>query len=454
LTTSATIPDANSEELSQRRARLLEQLPGDALVIVRGAFLSGHQRSFRQSNEFYYLTGLESPGCYLLADGSTGTTTLYVPHRDPKREREEGPQFAAEDPDAISAISGADSVAGIDRLAADLGQLVFRSTRPAYVPLAASEGDRTTRDSALAALGHAATDPFGVPASSEARLAHTIQRGFPQLEIRDLSPMLDRMRLVKSAAELALMREAGRLCGLSIVEAMRSTNPGIYEYELEAVADFVYRQAGARGGAYSAIVAGGKNAWHGHYSANSKTLAADDMVLMDYAPDYRYYTSDIGRLWPVSGVYSKQQRELYDFVVEYHRALTTRIRPGVKPDDVLDEAAAEMREYLEKTQFSSASYRRAAEEALGFRGHLSHPVGMAVHDVGSYRQGTFEPGLVISIDPMLWVPEERLYVRVEDTVAVTDDGIENFTGFVPLEPDAIEQLMAEPGILDFWARRQ
>lgn len=433
---------------------MLAQLPDDALVLVRGAFLSGQQRRFRQTNEFYYLTGLEIPGCYLLADAGTGHTKLYVPHRDPKRDREEGPQLAADDPEAITAISGADSVAGIDRLAADLGQLLFRSRRPAYVPLAAGEGDRTTRDSALAALGHAATDPFGTPQSSEARLADALRSGFPQLEVRDLSPVLDRMRLVKSPAELVLMREAGRLCGLSVLEAMRSTSPGIYEYELEAVADFVYLQGGAKGGAYSPIVAGGQNAWHGHYSANSKPLLAGDMVLMDYAPDYRYYTSDIGRLWPVNGAYSKRQRELYDFVVEYHRALTTRIRPGTRPDDVLDEAAEEMRELLTATQFSSAAYRRAAEEALDFRGHLSHPVGMAVHDVGSYKQGTFEPGLVISIDPMLWVPEERLYVRVEDTIAVTEDGIENFTGFVPLEPEAIEQVMTEPGILDQWAQRR
>lgn len=448
----ATIHDANADELSQRRSRLLQSLPSDALVIVRGAFLGPQQRSFRQSNEFYYLTGLECSGCYLLADAGTGRTTLYVPHRDSKREREEGPQLAAEDADAIAALTGADSVVGIDRLGADLGQLLFRSPRAAYVPLAPSEGDRTTRDSALAAIGHAANDPFGNLESAASGLAHELQRRFSQLEIRDLSPTLDAMRLVKSPTELALMREAGRLCGLSVLEAMRATSPGIYEYELEAVADFVYRQAGARGGAYSPIIAGGQNAWHGHYSANRSVLAAEDMVLVDYAPDYRYYTSDIGRMWPVGGVFSRRQRELYDFIVDYHRALTTRIRPGVTPDAVLDEAAAEMRERLGRTHFSSGAYQRAAEEALDFRGHLSHPVGMAVHDVGSYKASPFEPGLVISVDPMLWVPEERLYVRVEDTVAVTEDGIENFTASVPLDPEEIEHVMTEPGLLE-WARR-
>jgi Xaa-Pro aminopeptidase len=291
-------------------------------------------------------------------------------------------------------------------------------------------------------------------ASAEAVLARELRNSFPQLEVRDLSPLLDQKRLLKSPTELALMREAGRLCGMSVLEAMRCTKPGVYEYELEAVADFVYLQGGARGGAYAAIIAGGRNAWYGHYSANSSALAAGDILLMDYAPDYRYYTSDIGRMWPIDGVYSSRQRELYDFVVDYHRALTTRIRPGVTPDAVLDEAAEEMRLRLAETRFSSPAYRRAADQALKFRGHLSHPVGMAVHDVGSYRQDAFEQGLVISIDPMLWVPEEQLYVRVEDTVVVTGDGIENFTGLVPLDPESIEQVMAEPGILEHWVQRQ
>ncbi len=453
MSSRAIIPDANAVELSQRRLSLLQQLPSDALVIVRGAFIGAQQRSFRQHNEFYYLTGLECPGSYLLADAGTGRTTVYVPHRDPKREREEGPQLAADDPDAIRAISGADGVMAIDRLTADLGQLLFRTPRPVYVPLAPGEGDRTTRDSALAAIAHAATDPFGSGGSPESDLADAIRRRFAQLEVRDLSPTLDAMRLIKSPTELALMREAGRLCGLSVLEAMRSTQPGVHEYELEAVADFVYRQAGARGGAYSPIIAGGQNAWHGHYSSNRSSLDEADMVLVDYAPDYRYYTSDIGRMWPVSGVFSERQRELYDFVVEYHRALTTRLRPGVTPEAVLDDAAAEMRERLETTRFSSDAYRRAAEEALDFRGHLSHPVGMAVHDVGSYRGAPFRPGLVISVDPMLWVPEERLYVRVEDTVAITADGIENLTGSVPLDPHEIEQVMAEPGLLQHWTER-
>jgi Xaa-Pro aminopeptidase len=106
-----------------------------------------------------------------------------------------------------------------------------------------------------------------------------------------------------------------------------------------------------------------------------------------------------------------------------------------------------MREVIERTAFSRPIYEQAARRTLTFDGHLSHPVGMAVHDVGDYRPDALVPGLVISVDPQMWVPEERLYVRVEDTVVVTDNGSENLTGFVPREPDAIERLMREPGLL-------
>jgi Xaa-Pro aminopeptidase len=112
-----------------------------------------------------------------------------------------------------------------------------------------------------------------------------------------------------------------------------------------------------------------------------------------------------------------------------------------------------MRTRIEATRFSKPHYTTAVEGALSFRGHLSHPVGMAVHDVGDYRGRPLAPGLVFSVDPMIWVPEERLYVRVEDTVVVTVDGVENLTGFVPLELDDVERLMTERGLLQWWKTR-
>ena len=174
---------------------------------------------------------------------------------------------------------------------------------------------------------------------------------------------------------------------------------------------------------------------------------AGDLVLMDVAPDYRYYTSDVARMWPVDGTYSKDQRDMYGFIIAYRNALLKYIRPGVTPAQVMDEAAADMRPVLDRIAFSKPIYQAACEKALTFRGHLSHPVGMAVHDVGVYRNQTLKPGMVFSIDPMIWVDEETQYIRMEDVVVVTETGVENLSDNIPAEMDALEALIREEGIV-------
>ena len=170
-------------------------------------------------------------------------------------------------------------------------------------------------------------------------------------------------------------------------------------------------------------------------------------MLMDYAPDYRYYVSDIGRVWPVNGKYNAWQRELLQFVLEYHKAVLSRIRPGVTPAQIQDEAKQAMETVFARTKFSKPIYEQAARRLVETGGGVfSHTVGMAVHDVGSYRQG-LRPGHVFSVDPQLRVPEENLYLRYEDTVVVTETGVENFTHFLPMELDAIEKLVQEKGIV-------
>jgi Xaa-Pro aminopeptidase len=444
-------PPVPVAELTERRHRIVRDLPEDALVVVRGALPEARMRRFRQSNDFYYLTALEVPCAYLVLEVRGASETLYLPHRDPERERVEGPAPACEDADKIARSTGIERVVGLERLAPDLAAALRRGPRVAYVPYAPEETERVTRDSALAAAAWRALDPFG-DAGDRPSLAAALRGRFAQLELHDLSPLLDAMRLRKGPHEIEQLRRAAHLCGLAVMEAIRSTEPGIREYELEAVADFVFRQGGARGAGYEAIVAGGANAWFGHYSANDSPLAAGDLVLMDYAPDFGYYTSDIGRMWPVNGHYADWQRELYGFVVQYHHELLTRIQPGATANEILAGAAGAMRASIEASGFSKPQYEAACRAALEFEGHLSHPVGMAVHDVGDYRSAPLEPGVVFSIDPMIWVPEDHLYVRVEDTVLVTEDGVENLTGFVPLELAEVEALMQEPGLLQWWSQ--
>jgi len=443
--TDEALPGFAPEEFAARRTRVCDAIGDGSLALLQGAPAPTGFRRFRQTNEFHYLTGVEIPHAYVLLDGRTRTSTLYLPSG----------RGTAEAAGTEKRRSGVERVAGTERLAADLATQLLRTPGlTVHTPLAPAEVAGSTRDTLLLGAAQAASDPWDGAESREARFAQRLKTRFSQIEVRDLSPVLDRLRLVKSPAEVAVMRYAARLTGLAVMDAMRSTRPAVAEYELEALAQLRFRQGGARGEGYCAILPSGAAIWDAHYSANDGILRDGEMVLMDYAPDYRYYTSDIGRMWPVGGTFLPAQRELYGFMERYHQAVLRRIRPGVTAETIHAEAAAEMGGVLAETVFSKPVYAEAARRTLTFDGHLSHPVGMAVHDVGDYRRAALSPGLVIAVDPQMWVPEEQLYVRVEDTVVVTADGMENLTGFVPTRPEDIERLMREPGLLQAYGEAE
>ncbi|MFQ5629170.1 MAG: aminopeptidase P N-terminal domain-containing protein [bacterium] len=440
--------DFPAEEFAARQAKVFEKIGKNAIAIIQGAPAVDGFKIFRQSNEFYYLCGLEVPHAYLLLDGRSKRTTLYLQHRDAARERNEGKALSAEDADLIQELTGVDAVYGVHLMARHWRRYLTKTPHPAlYTPFSPAEGDRQSRDEAIGGQGMIAADPWDGRPSREGQFIHHLRTRFPQFEIHDLSPILDEMRIVKSPREIALIRRASQLAGLGLMEAMRSTKPGVMEYQLDAVARYIFLINGAQGEGYSSITAGGTNAWMGHYFHNNSVLKNGDLVLMDYAPDYRYYTSDVTRMWPVNGKFSPVQRELYGFILAYYKSILKHIRPGVTPEQVMDECAAEMEKYFDAQKFSDPIYEKACRAALTFRGHLSHPVGMAVHDVSHYRRKPLVPGTVFSIDPMIWVPEEKLYIRIEDVVVVTKDGVENFTDFVPSELDEIEKLMRQDGVL-------
>jgi len=420
----------------------LDGIGGEAVAILQGCGQVRGFRAFRQSNEFYYLCGVEVPHAYLLLDGSTCRTTLYLPGPDDSRARNEGGDLTAESHEAIQRLTGVDALRAPEALSEDVA-----GARVIFAPHSPAEGAMASRDVVQAADRGVAQDPWDGRPTRQARLLSLLSACNPEAEVRDLCPLLDHLRAIKSPREVGLLRQAARLAGLAVMEAMRSTQPGVVEYQLAAVANCIFLANGARGEGYRSIVAGGPNAWYGHYWRNDCELEDGDLVLMDCAPDYRYYTSDIGRMWPVNGTYSPQQRELYGFVVEYHKALLPRIRPGVMAAQIMEEAAGEMARVVAGWSFSKRVYEEAARRMLEFTGHLSHPVGMAVHDVGGYHSRPLAPGVVFAVDPQMWVPEEKLYIRVEDTVVVTDTGSEVLTGVAPLDLGAVEALMQEEGLL-------
>ena len=440
--------DFPPEEFAERRARVFEAIGDDAMALLQGAAnIRGFLR-FRQTNSFYYLSGVEVPHAYLLLDGRTDRTTLYLPHRDARRERGEGKVLSAEDAELVIKLTGVDRVEPLEKMGRDFMGPLLRPPAPTlYTMLSPAELGAQSRDELLIGMASEVADPWGGRPSREGRFVRQIKERYPQFEIRDLTPILDAMRIQKSDREVALVRRASEIAGLGLMEAMRSAQVGAWEYQLDAAARYVYLINGAQGEGYRSITGTGGNAYFGHYYRNESELKDGQLVLMDYAPDYRYYTSDVARVFPVNGRFSAEQRELYGFVVKYFDVLMDLVRPGVSADQVMDEAAERMRPVFERTNWSKPSYRTAALEMLTFRGHLSHPVGLSVHDVGNYRSQPLRPGVVFALDPMLWVHDEKLYVRIEDVVVVTEDGVENFTWFVPRTIEGIEALMAEPGVL-------
>ncbi len=448
-----------AEEFAARRARLFEAMGDSAIAVFQGAPAAWAR--FRQDNQFFYLCGVEAPHAYLLLDGRTRRTTLYLLPRNERRAGTDGNTLTADDSVRAQGLVGVDAVRLVERLQDDLAGVAAGGVRAVYTLFTPGEGLSESRDGATRTRADIADDPWDGRAGREAQFVRLLEERFPTFRVRDLSPVVDEMRLIKSPRELDLIRRATRLSAEAILESMRSTEPGVAERELDGLGRLIFTRNGAQGDAYAAIVSGGVNATYPHHRAAGKHLRDGELVLMDYAPDVGYYRSDVTRIWPVNGRFEGWQRELYGFYLTCYQAVLRHIRPGVTAQTVIAEATAEMEAALAGATFSKPIYRAAAERFVaGYRAaaaspnaSLGHWVGMATHDPGP-RGGLLRPGMVFTIEPALRVPEEHVYIRNEDLLIITETGVENASAFLPLEMDAIERVIAEPGLLQRYPRSE
>src|SRR4029079_11802425 len=164
----------------------------------------------------------------------------------------------------------------------------------------------------------------------------------PSSAIKNLDPIVNALRAVNSPREIAVLKEATRIAGEGIIAAMRRAQPGVHEYELQAEAEYVFKNAGALGASYFALIATGKNTYYTHYHRNTAPLADGDLVQFDYAPDYKYYQSDVTRVFPANGTFSPRQRELYTIYLHLYQALITSIRVHATPRDIIKAAVEKM----------------------------------------------------------------------------------------------------------------
>lgn len=440
--------DFPSEEFRQRWNGVFNQIGDDAIAVVQGIPLTNGFIMPRQSNAFYYLCGIESPHAYILLDGRNKKVTLYMPPKNERLERSEGRILNAEDKRLIKKLVGVDFVKSTGDMFENFPPDLKRSTI-IYTMFTPAEGQGQSRYELEVANASIASDPWDGRISRESRFSQLLKLRNRHNEVKDLTPIIDGLRSIKSPREIALIRRASQLAGLGMIEAIKSTEPSVWEYQLDGAARYIFLINGARLEAYRSITASGiENISNGHYYLNNSQLKSGDLVLMDYAPDFRYYVSDIGRMWPVNGTYEPWQRELLQIILEYRNVVLDIIRPGITTDEVLAEARVKMKPIMKNYKFSKQIYEKAAAKMIQTGGGvLSHPVGLAVHDDGPYRYGPLKVGHVFSVDPQMWVPEEKLYLRYEDTIVVTKDGNENFTDFLPSKLDELEALVREKGVL-------
>jgi Xaa-Pro aminopeptidase len=435
------------EEFAARRAKIIAQI-GDAVAVVQGTTERPGEQPLRQSNQFFYMTGVVEPRAIAVIDGRTGKTIICLQNYSERREaRMYGPALHP-GADAARAL-GVDAVLPRDAFA-DLLASMARDSRTLYTTFRPEVlGEASSSDPrALAAATR--SDPWDGRISREEQFIQKLKAASPQSEIKDLDPILDALREIKSPREIAIIREATRMTGLGIMEAMRDAKPGMREYELQADAEFVFKKHGAYGPSYFALIATGRNTYYSHYHRNTATLEDGDLVQFDYAPDYKYYQSDVTRVFPANGRFSARQREFYGIYLGLYRALMTSIRVHAAPRDIIKDAVVRMDQVMSAFRFTDSKIKDAAAAFVqryrtSNANSLGHSVGMEVHDV-RMTGSTLEPGFIFTIEPAMQIEDEHLGIRLEDMILMTESGYENLSAFVPIETDAIEKLMAQAGL--------
>jgi Xaa-Pro aminopeptidase len=446
------------EEFAARRAKVMETI-GDGVAILQGTTERPGEQPLRQNNQFFYLTGVVEPRAIVAIDGRTKKTTLYLlPRNDRREQRMLGPALSP-GPDAATA-TGIDEVLPRGEFA-NAAAIFAREQRALFTPFRPEVlGEASSSDPA--ALWRATrADPWDGRVSREDQFVQKLKEAAPQSTIADLDPIVDALRAIKSPREIAVIREATRITGLAIMEAMRDAKPGLKEYELQADAEFVFKKWGAYGPSYFALIATGPNTFYSHYHKNTETLKDGDLVQFDYAPDYKYYQSDVTRVFPANGRFTPRQRELYTIYLRLYQAVMTSIKVHASGQDILKDALVKMDGIMGSFPFTDPKIKAAAtafvdnyrRSSANPRVGLGHTVGMEVHDVAGGRAAAYEPGMIFTIEPAMQIVDEHLGLRLEDMILITASGYENMSASVPVEIEAIEKLMKEPGLSDVMIKR-
>lgn len=413
----------NLADYHQRRERIVHST-GDGVVVLFGFSedeIAVSTVEFRQNEMFYYLTGWNQPDAILLlvpkpphANGQPSEfdkEILFIPPHDYRAEKWRGPKLGPDDPEAKSQ-TGFPTV---------LNKALFPSVF----------------HEALKSFPVVYTELTPQPESGEDHFIETsvaqLKTLAPMASFRDIRAQLTRMRAVKSPGEIALMRKAVDASVEGHLAAMKTLKPGMMEYEVAARMEYEYRRRGCEWPSYPPIVGSGFYSTVLHYDEDSRPIQDGDVVVMDVAGSYSGYASDITRTLPANGHFTERQREIYTLVYGAQEAALGAAKPGVTVGE-LNKIA---RDYI------NSHGKDQHGQTLGqyFIHGLSHSVGLNVHDPMEYSQPV-EPGMVITLEPGIYIPEEKLGVRIEDMILITPEGAELLSKRLPRQADDVERAMA------------
>jgi len=410
---------------AERRARLVAAV--NAPVVLFG--YTGHEEAnpsyvFMQEENFYYLTGHNEEGAALLLvpesaeqKGWSGAREiLYLPPRDLAEERWNGPRMGPDDP----GIQEKTGFARVETLA---------KLRDALVALAKNYPEIYTE----------LPGPHDEGYPHAANWSKWVKDLVPQASLKDVSSAVGTLRAIKSPGELALMQKAIEPSIDAQLAAMKMMRPGLYEYQLAARMVEIHAEAGCETEAYSPIVGTGFNSTVLHYNKLDRRIEDGDMALMDVAGQYSGYASDITRTIPANGKFTPRQREIYEIVLGAQNAAMEALKPGM----TLGGQGSTSLQKIAMDYIDSHGKDKEGRSLGRYYIHgLSHHVGLDVHDPSGPPR-PLEPGMVVTIEPGIYIPEENLGVRIEDDVLITPTGYKQLTARLPRSPDEIEKIMAE-----------
>ena len=411
---------------AERRAKLGVQVDGP--IIVWG-FTGREEVSqayvFAQEENFYYLTGHneEGAGLIILPAGQKGDVakvlreTPFLPAKNPQKEKWNGVRMSPSDP-GIEARTGFVDVKPFE---SDFRSVVenLAKTFPNFYTILPYQKE----------LG-------GYP--HEKAVVDWLQLAAPQAKLKDIRTQINTLRQIKSPGEIAFLKQAIDLSVDSHFEAMRLMRPGLYEYQVAAKMVEVHAWGGSEAEGYAPIVGAGPNSTALHYDRLSRKIEDGDIVVLDVGAQYSGYSSDITRTLPANGKFTPRQREIYDIVLGAQNAALAALKPGMDFCIKGDKSV-----YKIAYNYINSHGKDLHDKPLGtyFIHGLGHHIGLDVHDPGEYC-APFQPGMVITIEPGIYIPEENLGVRIEDDVLITETGHRLLSERLPRDPGEIEKIMA------------